>query len=148
MSALTFGLPAAPMPTLLRDLITIPEHVSKGDFVLKLADKFPLVVPPIFDKSTLLTHESLQGMWFTGTNALNEAQQVYIVGYSMPPSDRAMVHFLQEAIHPGARVEVVSKDPELYKRFRDTLLSWTASYPTNLPVRTQSSDWQSTSLVV
>jgi hypothetical protein len=109
------------MPTLLRDLITIPEHVSKGDFVLKLADKFPLVVPPIFDKSTLLTHESLQGMWFTGTNALNEAQQVYIVGYSMPPSDRAMVHFLQEAIHPGARVEVVSKDPELYKRFRDTL---------------------------
>src|SRR5690606_13026050 len=26
------------MPTLLRELITIPEHVSKGDFVLKLTD--------------------------------------------------------------------------------------------------------------
>ena len=26
------------MPTLLKDLISIPEHVSKGDFVLKLTD--------------------------------------------------------------------------------------------------------------
>ncbi len=26
------------MPTLLKDLIAIPEHVSKGDFVLKLTD--------------------------------------------------------------------------------------------------------------
>lgn len=26
------------MPTLLKDLITIPEHVAKGDFLLKLAE--------------------------------------------------------------------------------------------------------------
>ena len=63
------------MPTLLRDLITIPEHVSKGDFVLKLTEGADpahvkatlgsyVVTPQLaacFDESLKLVQSALQG---------------------------------------------------------------------------------------
>jgi len=82
-----------------------------------VTDKYPLMVPPVYDKSALLTHETIRALWFEAGEALKNAQRVVCMGYSLPESDLTMRHFLQSTITDAA---VVIADPgeEAARNFR------------------------------
>jgi hypothetical protein len=74
-----------------------------------VADKYPFLVPPIYDKSPLLTHETIRALWFRAGDALKHAQRVVCMGYSLPESDLTMMHFLRTTCGSKARIDVVNQ---------------------------------------
>ena len=62
-----------------------------------VADKRRFIVPPVYDKSTLLSHESVRGLWRLGREkALQPAGKLFVIGYSLPETDLAMRSLLWE----------------------------------------------------
>ncbi len=56
-----------------------------------LGDKRRLIAPPVHDKSTLLGHEHMRNLWRQAkNNALAPADNLYVIGYSLPETDMAM----------------------------------------------------------
>jgi hypothetical protein len=66
-----------------------------------VADKYPLLVPPVYDKAALLTHETIRALWFSAGEALRRADRVICMGYSLPESDLTMMHFLRTTSRRG-----------------------------------------------
>lgn len=73
-----------------------------------IADKYPFLVPPIYDKSPLLTHETIRALWFDAGEALKRARRVICMGYSLPESDLTMKHFLRSTCRSGLHFEIVN----------------------------------------
>lgn len=96
-------------------------HVRRLNAV---ADKYPFLVPPIYDKSSLFTHETIRALWFEAGEALARARRVVCMGYSLPESDLTMGHFLRTTCADGARFEVINQSedalPHFQELFRDT----------------------------
>jgi hypothetical protein len=72
-----------------------------------VADKYPLIIPPVIDKASLLTHETIQSLWFRAGEALYQAREVTFIGYSLPMSDLVMRHFLASRLNLAATINVV-----------------------------------------
>jgi hypothetical protein len=67
-----------------------------------LGDKRRFIAPPVHDKSTLLSHESMRNLWRRAkSDALAPADSLYVIGYSLPEMDMAMRTLLWEARRPG-----------------------------------------------
>jgi hypothetical protein len=73
-----------------------------------VADKYPFLVPPIYDKSPLLTHETIRALWFEAGDALKRARRIVCMGYSLPESDLTMKHFLRTSCQPKVPFEIVN----------------------------------------
>ena len=66
-----------------------------------LGDKRRFIAPPVHDKSTLLSHESMRNLWRRAKcDALAPADSLYVIGYSLPETDMAMRILLWEARRP------------------------------------------------
>ena len=97
-----------------------------------VADKRRFIVPPVYDKSSLLNHESIRSLWWQArNNALRLADNLYVIGYSLPETDAAMHTLLWE----GTRVDpiapsrpktlyVVDVDQRVSQRYADRLGSY------------------------
>lgn len=83
-----------------------------------VADKYPFLVPPIYDKSALFTHETIRALWFEAGEAMKQASRVVCMGYSLPESDLTMKHFLRTTVSPEARVEIVDPAENALDNFR------------------------------
>jgi hypothetical protein len=81
------------------------EHAQR---LRAVADKYPFLVPPIYDKSPLLTHETIRALWFDAGEALRHARRIVCMGYSLPESDLTMMHFLRTTCARGATFEIVN----------------------------------------
>jgi hypothetical protein len=46
----------------------------------------PLIVPPTWSKEHY--HEVLKSVWYNASKALSSAENIFIIGYSLPPSDQ------------------------------------------------------------
>ena len=56
-----------------------------------VGDKRRFIVPPVYDKSSLLNHESIRNLWWqANARGLSPADRVFVVGYSLPETDVAM----------------------------------------------------------
>jgi hypothetical protein len=82
-----------------------------------VADKYPFLVPPIYDKSPLLTHETIRALWFRAGEALRNARRLVCMGYSLPESDLTMMHFLRTTCGPNVHIDVVNQSTNATKRF-------------------------------
>ena len=72
-----------------------------------ISDKRRFIVPPVYDKSSLLNHESIRNLWWQAkNNALRQADNLYIIGYSLPETDAAMHILLWE----GTRTDTPGKN--------------------------------------
>jgi hypothetical protein len=91
------------------------EHAQR---LRAVADKYPFLVPPIYDKSPLLTHETIRALWFEAGAALKQARRLVCMGYSLPASDLTMMHFLRTTCRRGARISLVNQGPEALKNFQ------------------------------
>ena len=77
-----------------------------------LGDKRRFIAPPVHDKSTLLSHERMRNLWRQArNNALAPADNLYVIGYSLPETDMAMRTLLWESRLPSDREEEIRKIP-------------------------------------
>ena len=95
---------------------------------LSIADKRRFIVPPVYDKSTLLSHESVRSIWKQAKeNALQPADRLFVIGYSLPQTDIAMHSLLWEGSRfrsehgSNKPLYVVDIDPFVGQRYRDAL---------------------------
>lgn len=86
-----------------------------------VSDKYPFLIPPIYDKSSLFTHETIRALWFEAGEALQQAREVICMGYSLPESDLTMKHFLRTTLPHGVSIEVVDPSKQALKNFETFL---------------------------
>jgi hypothetical protein len=99
-----------------------PASKEQHEYRLRsVADKYPFLVPPIFDKSSLFTHETIRALWFEAGEALHRARRVVAMGYSLPESDLTMMHFLRTRLGNDAQVEIVDPSEKAADNFRRVL---------------------------
>ena len=97
-----------------------------------IADKRRFIVPPVYDKSSLLNHESIRSLWRQAKdNALQESDNLYVIGYSLPETDVAMQTLLWEgsrnfnsAFNGRKSLYVINSDESIGTRYRESLGSY------------------------
>jgi hypothetical protein len=98
---------------------TSPRERSEHELRLRaVADKYPFLVPPVYDKSPLLTHETIRALWFEAGVALKRARRMVCIGYSLPDSDLTMMHFLRTTCGPDLRIDVINQTTEAAKKLQ------------------------------
>lgn len=82
----------------------------------------PFIVPPTYDKAE--HHNTLQGIWQAAAASLSEAEDLYVIGYSLPDSDlffRYLFALGTIGAAPFRRIWVFDPDPAVKERFRELL---------------------------
>ena len=73
-------------------------------------DKQRFIIPPVYDKSTLLSHESIRSLWHKANQlALGTADRLYVIGYSLPETDFAMRSLLWQGAKQSDHCELNKK---------------------------------------
>ena len=85
----------------------------------RLKFTFPLVVPPVVHKSSIL-HEDLKPVWRVAEERLERADRVIIFGYSCPINDWESANLVCRALteNPGlTEISVIDPDPSVLLRY-------------------------------
>jgi hypothetical protein len=112
------GEPIYFVPPLGGGKIDADERTQHEQRLRTVADKYPFLVPPIYDKSPLLTHETIRALWYSAGEALKQARRIVCMGYSLPESDLTMMHFLRTTCGAKVRIEVVNQSERAIDNFR------------------------------
>jgi hypothetical protein len=86
-----------------------------------LEDKVPLVVPPTSGKAGFFNNETVRLQWRLAYQALQEADRIFIVGYSLPPTDLLTRLLLQTGSRAGSTVVAVNRDCSVVDRLKRVL---------------------------
>ena len=108
------------------------EWIGNQRYKKFITDKRRFIVPPVYDKSSLLNHESIRSLWWQAkNNALRPADNLYVIGYSLPETDAAMHVLLWEGTQTSERTQgqrkplyVVDVDKEVSQRYAEKLGSY------------------------
>jgi hypothetical protein len=81
----------------------------------------PVLIPPTWNKGGF--HRELSGLWGKAAAHLAEAENIYVIGYSFPPSDQFFKYFFAVgSVGDGwiEKIRVVDPDPtgEVSERFK------------------------------
>ena len=83
----------------------------------------PVIVPPVLDKSSWLQHPTLKVIWNMAMEALEEAEKITFIGYSLRETDFLAEFLFRQGITQGLterKITIVDpKASELLPRFRD-----------------------------
>ena len=71
------------------------------------ADLVPLIIPPVADKGGYYDSQIVRVQWRAFAQALESADEVVFIGYSLPPSDLTMRLFLRTRRWAGRRARLV-----------------------------------------
>ena len=66
----------------------------------------PYIIPPVLDKNSFYNHVAIRALWQRAEQLLKQADEIYIVGFSFPPTDLSVRYLFQTALH--------EKTPQLY----------------------------------
>jgi NAD-dependent SIR2 family protein deacetylase len=83
---------------------------------------FPIIVPPVADKSSLYNNKVLRSQWIGASNDLKKCDTLYCVGYSLPISDLPMQLFLSQACTNIKYVKIVDLKEDNDHRKRITAM--------------------------
>ncbi|NEE01146.1 SIR2 family protein [Phytoactinopolyspora halotolerans] len=79
-------------------------------------DLMPMIVPPTLTKSVYYSNTSLRAQWRSTAEALSRAENLVVIGYSLPPSDVNARQFIS-TLFKGSRVTVVDPCKKVKKRY-------------------------------
>lgn len=96
----------------------VPRRLTEVERSRLLPGREVFIVPPTLSKMPYFRNFLTRELWSKSFDALSEARNISIVGYSMPPADVMLLGMLERATRSGkARAEVVNPDAaELSKR--------------------------------
>ena len=82
------------------------------------ADKQTLIIPPVTEKTTYFRNETVNRVWLEAADALNTAERIFVIGYSLPPSDLGMRLFLPTVrSDPPPPLYIVDIEPKVAERY-------------------------------
>jgi len=96
-------------------------NIPAPEFRQLTKDKIPLIIPPVAEKSRFYSNQTLRSLWWDARKALAEADEIFCVGYSLPPTDLTTKLLFRSVAHPR-RVFIVNRsasDLDLKKRYRE-----------------------------
>ena len=76
-------------------------HVYEDEETLS-ADKVPLIVPPAAIKSPYYVNNTIGALWRQAAEALRQADELVIMGFSLPPSDQIVSSMLATELNDQA----------------------------------------------
>lgn len=82
----------------------------------------PLIVPPTWGKTS--EHANLTGVWHRAAQELRDAENIFVIGYSLPPSDAFFKYLYALATVGRTRIRrfwVFNPDPAVGERFGELL---------------------------
>lgn len=80
-------------------------------------DKVPLIIPPTSSKTGFFNSEFIETQWREAAHAIEDAQRIYFLGYSLPPTDTGF-RFLLGTVGEGSTAIVVNRDVDVVDRYR------------------------------
>ncbi len=93
----------------------------EGDVIKRAGARRPLIVPPVLAKDPYFVRPELREQWQLADYALQHAERLFVIGYSLPDADLTM-RFLLDRAHPQCAVSVVDADKAVGQRV-ETLVS-------------------------
>ena len=81
-------------------------------------DLVPMIVPPTHTKNAFYQNRALRAQWRSAHTALAEAEELLIIGFSFPPGDLQVRHFVASALKADARITVVDLDNDVVNTLR------------------------------
>ena len=85
-------------------------------------DKEVLIIPPVTDKLTYFNNETVRRLWREASEALYAASRVFVIGYSLPPTDLGMTFFLQHSQpSENTAVYIVDQAPGVVTHYEKVL---------------------------
>lgn len=105
------------------------DHLNDPHSEMFVSDKRRFIVPPVYDKSSLLSHESIRSIWRQALDkALKPAENLYIIGYSLPETDSAMHALLWQGssnenlgYNEKKTLYIIDRDKNVVQRYADRL---------------------------
>jgi hypothetical protein len=67
----------------------------------------PLLIPPIRDKQYLSYGNIISSLWTKAKNALSECEELYIIGYSFPPTDQVSRILFESALKHNKSIKKI-----------------------------------------
>ena len=84
------------------------EDVEKKKYQITSGLK-PYIIPPVMDKNAFYDHVMIRHLWKSARELLREADEIYIIGFSMPQSDLSVKFLFQSALeHNNSKVFIVN----------------------------------------
>jgi hypothetical protein len=80
-------------------------------------EKVPFIVPPTNTKSVFFRNEAIRAQWRVAAKALEAAETIYLLGYSLPDGDNLVRTFLAST-SAGKRLVPVDIDTAVVGRLR------------------------------
>ncbi|HEX5375855.1 MAG TPA: hypothetical protein VFW48_06830 [Solirubrobacterales bacterium] len=103
-----------------RELRITQRRIIPADMTIsgqQTSHALPVVVPPVTHKSAVL-HDDLKDLWRLAEQALEEADEIVIFGYSCPPLDFESANQLRRASREhSARISVIDPDGQIAARY-------------------------------
>lgn len=97
-----------------------PQPVKLAERRSKLPSAVPLVIPPTPSKSSYFENETVRELWRVARAALMEAQEMWLMGYSLPLGDQQMAALLATTC-ARKRIVPVNTDGKIVERVREVI---------------------------
>lgn len=86
-----------------------------------VSDRQPCIVPPAAVKSPYYGNQTIHALWQQAAEAISDADEVVVVGFSLPPSDQLVTAMLATRLRPETLVVPVNIDAEITPRLQAVL---------------------------
>ncbi len=81
-------------------------------------DLVPLIIPPVLDKSGFMGISAIKIQWEMARRAIQDADNIYILGYSFPLTDMAIKLLFKSSVKTGARIYIVDKRKVVFNNLK------------------------------
>lgn len=82
-------------------------------------DLYPLIIPPVFDKTSFMNLNFVNVIWRDAKEFLYNADRIYIIGYSIPDADLNIKLMLKTCIKKDAEIILVNTDESIISRVKN-----------------------------
>ena len=92
-----------------------PIYCIRGDEGKNLKrDLAPYIIPPVLDKNSFYNNNILKGIWQQAHELISDAKEIYIIGFSFPPTDVSLKYLFHSALRDNQDINiyVVNYDSE------------------------------------
>jgi len=86
----------------LPGIFDAPQPYNEDDRRRELPGRVPFVVPPSAVKSSYYRNPLIREIWQQAAVALRTATRIFLIGYSLPPSDLTFANMLIDSLNPPA----------------------------------------------
>lgn len=97
----------------------------------------PYIIPPCFTKGPMFDHEVIRGNWHSARDGLERAEELVVMGYSLPPADTTVVQMLGD--YAPDKITLLDTNKTLKQQYEELLGATVETIDSDNPIW----DWTS-----